>query len=158
MRRTTISDLNCSIAQTLEVVGDWWSLLIVRDCLFGVRRFEQLQTRLQISRNVLTQRLEWLVEHGVLERRPYQDRPVRHEYVLTEKGRDLWPVLEAMRGWGDRWYAPDGPPVEGVHDACGEAMHAVPTCDVCGQRLERTGMHVRPGPGATDACPVPVAG
>jgi DNA-binding HxlR family transcriptional regulator len=157
MRRTSVRDLNCSIAQCLEVVGDWWSLLIVRDCLFGVRRFDQLQSRLQISRNVLTQRLEWLVEQGVLERRPYQERPVRHEYVLTEKGRSLWRVLEAMRTWGDRWYATDGPPVESVHTGCGSPTHGRPVCEQCGEPLHLRDLTARPGPGATEACPVPVA-
>ena len=84
----------CSIAQTLEVVGEWWTLLIVRDVLLGLRRFDEIQDRLGIARNVLAQRLDLLVEHDVLTRRAYQERPLRHEYVLTERGRDLWPVLD----------------------------------------------------------------
>src|SRR5687767_5069851 len=103
MRRTSFADMNCSIAQALEVVGEWWTLLILRDVFLGVRRFDDFQKRLGIARNVLADRLDTLVERGILERRPYQDRPPRDEYVLTEKGRDLLPVIHALREWGDRW-------------------------------------------------------
>ena len=117
MRRKSFEDLRCSVAQTLEVVGEWWTLLIVRDLFLGVRRFDAIQERLGIARNVLADRLDHLVERGIVERRPYQEHPVRHDYVLTEKGRALWPVIEAMRTWGDDWEAPDGPPLELVHRA-----------------------------------------
>ena len=98
--------MNCSVAQTLEVVGEWWSMLIVRDAFLGVRRFDQFQRRLGISRNILQQRLNRLVEAGVLARVQYSERPPRFEYRLTDKGRDLWPVLTAMRQWGDKYAAP----------------------------------------------------
>ena len=101
MRRTSFEDVRCSVAQALEVVGEWWTLLIVRDLFLGVRRFDGIQRRLGIARNVLTDRLDHLVARGVVERRPYQANPVRHEYVLTEKGKALWPVIEALRAWGD---------------------------------------------------------
>ena len=117
MRRKSFEDMTCSVAQCLEVVGEWWTMLIVRDLFLGVRRFDALQTRLGISRNILTERLDHLIAHGVVERRPYQERPTRYDYVLTEKGRGLWPVLNAMRQWGDEWSAPNGPPVELVHRA-----------------------------------------
>jgi DNA-binding HxlR family transcriptional regulator len=110
MRRTSFEDMQCSVAQALEVVGEWWSFLIIRDAFLGVNRFGQFQDRLGIARNVLSARLDALVEHGVLKRVAYQDNPVRHEYKLTEKGRDLWLSLTALREWGDRWAAPDGPP------------------------------------------------
>ena len=155
MRRTSVRSMNCSIAQCLEVVGDWWSILIVRDVFLGVRRFDELQRRLGIARNVLAQRLDLLVGHEVLARRPYQDNPVRHEYVLTERGRDLWPVLEAMRTWGDRWAAPDGPPVELVHRACGQRTRVVATCAACGGVLDGSDVEVVPGPGARDGDPLP---
>ena len=114
MRRTSFEDMNCSVAQCLEVVGEWWSLLIVRDAFLGVRRFDDFQARLGISRNILNQRLNHLVDNGVLERLPYQDNPPRSEYRLTDKGRGLWHVVTAMRQWGDRWAArrtaaPDAP-------------------------------------------------
>src|SRR3954451_5217137 len=103
--------MNCSIAQCLEVVGEWWSLLIVREMFMGTTRFDDLQAHLGISRNVLNQRLGRLMDEDILEREPYQDNPVRYDYRLTAKGRDLWPVLAAMRQWGDEHAAPNGPPV-----------------------------------------------
>src|SRR3982750_1566113 len=123
--------MNCSVAQCLEVVGEWWSLLIVRDAFLGVRRFDDFQARLGISRNILNQRLTTLADPGVLERIPYQDNPPRSEYRLTDKGRDLWPVLTAMRQWGDRWAAPQGAPLELVHESCGEVTHLEHVCSHC---------------------------
>ena len=140
--------MNCSVAQCLEVIGEWWSMLIVRDAFLGVRRFDDFQSRLGISRNILTTRLTSLVEAGVLEKVPYQERPLRHEYRLTAKGRDLWPVLTTMREWGDRWAAPGGAPLELVHDACGEVMVLSHTCSVCGEPVDSRSVRARPGPGA----------
>ena len=148
MQRTSFREMNCSIAQCLEVVGEWWSLLIVRDAFLGVSRFDDFQARLGISRNVLNQRLSHLVEEGVLERVPYQQRPTRWDYRLTDKGRDLWHVMTAMRQWGDRWAAPDGAPVELVHKACGHVAEAVPTCSECGEALHARAMRAVPGPGS----------
>ncbi len=115
MERKSFAGMHCSVAQCLEVVGEWWSMLVLRDVFLGVTRFDDIQQRLGISRNILNQRLSHLVEAGVLERVQYSHRPPRYEYRLTDKGRDLWPVLTAMRQWGDRYAAPDGPPV--THDA-----------------------------------------
>ena len=148
MQRTSFETMNCSVAQCLEVIGEWWSMLIVRDAFLGVRRFDDFQTRLGISRNILNVRLTSLVDAGVLEQVPYQERPPRHEYRLTDKGRDLWPVLTAMREWGDQWAAPDGAPLEVVHDACGEVMHPTYACSACGEPVDRRSARVRPGPGA----------
>jgi DNA-binding HxlR family transcriptional regulator len=148
MRRTSFEEMNCSVAQTLEVVGDWWTMLIVRDCFLGVTRFEAFSERLGIARNILTDRLEHLVEHGVLTRVSYQDRPARYDYRLTDKGRDLWLVLNAMRQWGDRWSAPDGPPVVIEHKACGHPATVTPTCSECGALLDVRSLRLRPGPGA----------
>ena len=148
MQRTSFETMNCSVAQCLEVVGEWWSMLIVRDAFLGVRRFDDFQTRLGISRNILNVRLTSLVDAGVLERVPYQERPPRHEYRLTDKGRELWPVLTAMREWGDRWAAPGGAPLEVVHEACGEVMHPTFVCSACGEPVDRRSARVRPGPGA----------
>lgn len=147
-RRKSFEAMDCSVAQCLEVVGEWWSLLIVRDALLGVSRFDDFEAHLGISRNVLAQRLDHLVDHGVLERVPYQDHPVRYDYRLSKKGRDLWKVLNAMRQWGDRWAAPDGPPGELVHDSCGQITTAVPVCSSCGERLYLRDVHMVPGPGA----------
>jgi DNA-binding HxlR family transcriptional regulator len=148
MQRKSFAEMSCSIAQCLEVVGEWWTLLIVRDAFFGFSRFDQFESRLGIARNVLAQRLENLVSEGVLERVPYQEHPVRHDYVLTEKGRDLWHVLTAMRQWGDRWAAPAGPPVEIVHTACGGITTVLPTCSSCGEQLSVVDVKAVRGPGA----------
>ena len=127
--------MHCSVAQCLEVVGEWWSMLIVRDIFLGATRFDEIQENLGISRNILNQRLGHLAEHGVLERVPYSQRPPRYEYRLTSKGRDLWPVLTAMRQWGDRHAAPDGVPLQMVHHDCGNVVDAVMTCSCCGEPL-----------------------
>ncbi|MGI5449124.1 winged helix-turn-helix transcriptional regulator [Streptomyces sp. CA-243310] len=107
-QRTHLGDADCSIAQALDVVGDWWTLLVVRDAARGVHRFEEFQRELGVSRKVLTERLKLLVEAGVLTREPYQERPVRHEYRLTPRGRGLLPVLVALQDWGDTWILGEG--------------------------------------------------
>ena len=156
MERKSFQDMSCSVAQCLEVIGEWWTMLIVRDAFLGVRRFDDFQTRLGISRNVLAQRLATLVAAGVLERRRYQERPPRHEYVLTAKGHDLWPVLNAMRQWGDRHAAPAGPPLVVVHRACGHKADLVLACSHCGERVGHRDVRVRAGRGARRAAlPVP---
>ena len=155
VERKSFEDMSCSVAQCLEVVGDWWTMLVVRDVFLGVRRFDELQARLGIARNVLTQRLSKLVDAGVLEKRPYQDKPLRHEYVLTDKGRDLWPVLTAMRQWGDRYAAPDGPPVKIVHKSCGHAAELALTCAHCGERVGPRDVQAKRGPGAKRDLPLP---
>ncbi len=140
--------MNCSLAQCLEVVGEWWTLLIVRDALFGVTRFEEFRSRLGIARNVLNQRLDHLVEQGVLVKEPYQQNPVRYDYLLTDKGRSLWTVVAAMRQWGDRWAAPDGPPIETVHAECGHIATIEPMCSACGERVQGRDLRLVYGPGA----------
>lgn len=111
MKRKPLGHMNCSIAQTLDVVGDPWTLLIVRDALFGTTRFDDFRRSLGIPRATLATRLDTLVEHGVMERRRYHERPERHEYVLTDKGRDLRRVMISMLQWGDTWSDLDPPPV-----------------------------------------------
>ncbi|HUO72374.1 MAG TPA: helix-turn-helix domain-containing protein [Solirubrobacteraceae bacterium] len=148
--RKRFSGMHCSVAQCLEVVGEWWSLLIVRDAFLGVTRFDDFQARLGISRNVLNQRLGRLVEQGVLVKIPYSDHPPRFDYKLTEKGRDLWPVLTAMRQWGDTYAAPAGPPLQVVHRGCGEIAEAVMTCAACGQSIGPHDVRAIAGPGAVE--------
>jgi DNA-binding HxlR family transcriptional regulator len=150
MERKSFSAMDCSVAQCLEVVGEWWSLLILRDAFLGVRRFDEFQRGLGISRNVLGQRLDRLVDAGVLERVPYSEHPPRSEYRITEKGRDLWPVLMAMRQWGDRYAAPNGPPMELVHKACGHTTHVAYSCAACGQPIGPREVALVPGPGRSD--------
>ncbi len=147
MERKSFAAMDCSVAQCLEVVGEWWSMLIVRDAFLGVTRFEQFQKRLGISRNILRERLGSLVEAGVFERVPYSEHPLRYDYRLTEKGRDLWPVVNAMREWGDRYAAPSGPPLELVHRSCGQVTHAELVCAWCGERLTHRNVRAVPGEG-----------
>lgn len=142
------ADLNCSIARPLSFLGERWALLVLRDLFLGRRRFEEFQESLGVASNVLSQRLATLVEEGIVERRRYSEHPERFEYRLTEKGRDLQPVLQALRQWGDRYTAPDGPPVETVHRGCGHVYEMVPTCAACGEAVEPRDLYVRPGPGA----------
>jgi DNA-binding HxlR family transcriptional regulator len=156
VERTSFSAWNCSVAQCLEIVGEWWSMLIVRDAFMGVRRFDDFQRDLGISRNILNQRLSHLVEFGVLSKVPYCERPVRYEYRLTKKGRDLWPVLTAIRQWGDTYQAPDGPPVELIHKRCGHRSTAVLHCSVCNAPIEAGDMKVVAGPGYKGDSDLPV--
>jgi DNA-binding HxlR family transcriptional regulator len=151
VERKSFVDMHCSVAQCLEVVGEWWSLLILRDVFLGVSRFDQFEQRLGISRNVLTQRLTSLVEAGVLVKVPYSERPPRFDYRLTDKGRDLWPVLTTMRQWGDTYAAPDGPPLQVSHKGCGQISDAVLTCSTCGQRMGAGDVRAVRGPGDVDA-------
>ena len=122
----------CSIASTLEVIGDRWTLLVLRDAFRGLRRFDQLQADLGVARNILADRLARLVEHGVLEKIRYQDRPPRYEYRLTQKGVDLSPALVAMMRWGDKHLVPDEvPPVVLIHDRCGTTVAQSFHCGAC---------------------------
>jgi DNA-binding HxlR family transcriptional regulator len=145
----------CSIARTLELVGERWTLLIVRNIQLGVRRFDDLQQQLGIARNVLASRLETLAKNGIVERRPYGERPVRHEYELTEKGRALWPVLVELMQWGDRYAAgPKGPPVVIRHRGCGGTLGSHRECTRCGALLELSEVRAEPGPGAAAEHPL----
>jgi DNA-binding HxlR family transcriptional regulator len=121
----------CPVAGSLEVVGERWTLLIIRDVFLGIRRFEDIQRDLGVARNVLQARLERLVEHGILVKRPYQDRPVRCEYRLTEKGADLWPVLVALLKWGDRYTIDGERPMILQHRDCGGELDDRRRCTVC---------------------------
>ena len=150
MRKVSFADMNCSIAQTLELVGEWWTLLIVRDVFLGIRRFDDFVERLGISRNVLTDRLDKLVDAEILERRPYDEGRGRYDYVLTERGRALWPVLTALRQWGDQWLlGPGNEPIVLRHTGCGHITHVEPACSECGERLDVRSVRVETGPGAT---------
>jgi DNA-binding HxlR family transcriptional regulator len=145
----------CSVAGALEVVGERWSLLIVRDVLLGLRRFDEMQASLGIARNILQTRLTRLVDHGVLEKRLYQEHPPRYEYRLTEKGLDLWPAVVALLQWGDRYAAPQaGPPVVLEHRGCGGTVDEHRICGACGARLSVRDVRALPGPGATPDHPL----
>ena len=148
MQRTDFSQMSCSIARSLAVAGEPWSPLIVRNVYIGINRFDELQRDLGISRKVLTERLRHLADAGILERRPYSQRPPRNEYVLTEMGSEFMDVLMAMVRWGDRWTAGEaGPPALYRHRACGEITHVEPHCAVCGEVMRSGDVDVESGPG-----------
>lgn len=149
MQRTRFGDMACSIARTLDIVGEPWSPLVLRNVYVGITRFDELQQSLGISRKVLAERLKWLVEKGVLQRREYSSRPPRHEYTLTAKGLELCDLLLVMVRWGDRWTAGEaGPPVLYRHHACGEISHVELHCSVCDRPMRAADVDVLPGPGA----------
>ncbi len=151
MLPNTYEGQNCSIARALELVGERWTLLILREAFLGVRRFDRFQSRLGIARNVLRDRLGRLVEEGVLERRQYQERPARYEYRLTDKGRDLWPTVMALAHYGDRYYAPEGPPRIFTHRACGGELDDRRRCTRCGADVGLREVEITAGPGAIAA-------
>jgi DNA-binding HxlR family transcriptional regulator len=147
MRWRDIGDVPCSIARTLAVVGDRWTLLVLRDAFLRTRRFEDFQKSLGVTRHLLADRLGKLVAEGILERVQYQERPARFEYRLTEKGRDLYPVIVSLVGWGDRWLAgADGPPLELVHRGCGKTAAPTLHCPECHAPVTARDMMPRPGP------------
>ena len=151
MRWEELEQQPCSIARTLAVVGDRWTLLILRDCFLGVRRFDAFEKRLGITRHVLAERLKKLVEHGVLIKAPYQQRPLREEYRLTEKGLELHPAILALVSWGDKHMADErGAPVRHIHKGCGQAMRPVTVCSECGEPMTARDVKVEAGEGWQD--------
>ena len=152
MRRTDTSQWPCNIARSAHVLADHWNVLLIRQACLGVRRYDDLQRSLGIGRNMLTLRLTLLVDEGILERVVYQQNPVRHEYRLTDKGRDAYTVLAAMDAWGRRWLAgPEGTPVLLHHETCGHDMHAVVVCSECRDPIDVREVTARmaPRPAAT---------
>ena len=147
MKPTRLDDMNCSVARTADLIGEWWTPVILRDLMFGVTRFDHFQERLGIARNTLTDRLGRLAEEGIVERVAYQEHPPRYDYRLTEKGADLWLVLTAMREWGDRWEAPDGPPLRATHRACSNDVTLHLECPECGELTTRREVRMVDGPG-----------
>lgn len=138
--------MTCSVARALSVVGDRWTLLILRDAFLGVRRFDEFHADLGTTRHRLADRLRTLVAHGIFDRVPYQERPARFEYRLTEKGRDLYPIVVSLTRWGDRWMAgADGPPIELVHRSCGRSIAPTLTCPACSEPIDPRHMEARLG-------------
>lgn len=136
MLKRTYEGQICSVAEALEQIGERWTILIIRDAFLGVRRFDDFQDSLGIARNVLNDRLKRLCEAGIMEKRPYQEKPPRYEYRLTQKGIDLWPVVMTLMKWGDRNLPADRkPPVVVEHKGCGGKVDDYLTCTKCGKRL-----------------------
>ena len=158
MNRTDTSQWPCTIARAVDVLGDSWNLLLLREACLGVRRFDDFQRSLGIGRNILTMHLGVLVEQGLLDRVEYQRRPLRHEYRLTDKGRDVYPVLAAMAAWGDRWLTgPEGSPLQLHHTTCGHDMHADVVCSECAAPIHVRDVRAKPGPGFPRRAPAPTA-
>lgn len=151
MGRADFATMHCSMARALDVVGDPWTPLVLRDLSLGLHRFDELATDLGISRNLLTTRLDHLVGAGVVERHRYQDRPPRHDYRLTPAGRELVPVLMALTAWGDRWAPPEGGPPILFEHACGQVVVPTVTCPACHDAIDVDTVTALPGPGGRAA-------
>lgn len=148
MAKTDLADIACSIARTVGIVGERWTPLILRDLFLGITRFEDLRRDLGIASNVLTDRLRTLRDHEIVETRVYQENPTRTEYVLTDRGRDLYPILTMLLAWGDRWLAGDeGSPLLVVHRDCGRVTEGVVVCKECAAPLASGNVTWHPGPG-----------
>ena len=151
MERTSFEGMRCPIARSLEQVGEWWSILILRDAFYGVTRFDGFQSSLGIAPNMLTRRLKGLVEAGLLQRRQYSERPVRYEYVLTDIGRDFRPVMLALLTWGNKHFSPEGPSVLLKDTKTGKVVVPVLCDKTTGKEIDAKGFRVVPGPGADQA-------
>jgi DNA-binding HxlR family transcriptional regulator len=157
--RSRFDDHNCSIARTLDILGDWWTLLIIREAFLGTRRFADFQAHLQIARNILSQRLAHLVEHGVLERVDVGQHGRRHEYVLSARGRDLYTIVTALRQWGDRWvFGPGNEPLVVLDRKTGRPIPPLRVRGEDGELLRTADLELRPGPGASTATLARAAG
>ena len=151
MKQRKPDGMNCSISNALELIGEWWTFLILRESFFGARRFEDFQQHLGIARNILTTRLKKLCDGGVLERVPVKEGAKRHEYRLTPMGRDLYPVLIALTQWGDRWLHEEGAPVRFIEYATGDEIEDVAILSKSGKILDARDLVLKPGPGANEA-------
>ncbi len=152
MQRKTFDHMNCSIARALDQIGEWWSLLIVRECTFGTTRFDQFQERLGIARNILTNRLKRLIDVGILEKVALGENERRAGYRLTAKGEDLFPVLVALLQWGDKWgMSQDGPPIRFVEHETGKPLAPVGPYSASGHLLGMRDVRMEIGPGGTSS-------
>jgi DNA-binding HxlR family transcriptional regulator len=150
MKRKSFADMQCPVARSLEHVGEWWSILILRDALNGLTRFDAFQKNLAIAPNMLTRRLNALVEAGLLERRPYQQRPPRHEYVLTERGRDFQSVVVALLAWGNRHFTPEGKSVILIDDETGLEAEPLLIDAISGRPIKDFRFKTAAGPAADE--------
>ncbi len=150
MQRKSFGNMQCPVARGLERVGEWWSILILRDAFYGLTRFDEFQRSLDIAPNILTRRLGTLVASGLLERRRYSERPPRDEYCLTERGRDFLPVLQMLLAWGNRHFAPEGPSVLYENEATGEPAEPIVVDRASGRPLADPTFRLIPGPGADE--------
>ncbi|MHA6205276.1 winged helix-turn-helix transcriptional regulator [Dyella soli] len=150
MQRKSFNEMQCPIARSLERVGEWWSILILRDAFYGMTRFDEFQQSLGIAPNVLSRRLADLVGRGLFERRRYSTKPLRHEYVLTAQGRDFWPVLLALMAWGNRHFAPEGLSMFLADEGTGRAAEPVLVDQHTGEPIARERHAIHAGPAANE--------
>jgi DNA-binding HxlR family transcriptional regulator len=150
MQRTNLGNMQCPIARSLERVGEWWSILIMRDAFYGLTRFDEFQKSLEIAPNILTRRLNALVEGGLLQRHQYSTKPPRYEYLLTDRGRDFRPVTQALLAWGNRHFAPEGTSVVIANTETGETVDPVLVDRATGRPLTDPNFKLAPGPQAND--------
>ncbi len=152
MRWRDLKDEPCSVARTLSVIGDRWTLMVLRDCFMGLKRFEHFEASLGITRHVLADRLKKLVDEGVLKKVPYGEAPVREEYRLTERGFDLYPVVLSIVQWGDKHMADErGAPIVRRHEKCGNPLEGKMVCAECGDELDARDITAEIGPGFLEA-------
>jgi DNA-binding HxlR family transcriptional regulator len=150
LRRKSFENMHCPIARSLERVGEWWSILIIRDAMHGLTRFEQFQKSLDISPNMLTRRLGDLVDAGILERHLYSEHPSRYEYLLTDRGLDFRPVLLTLLAWGNKHFAAEGVSVRVVDSATGRIANPIVVDRATGKPLDASASHFVPGPAASE--------
>ena len=147
MRWADIGEDICSVSRSLSIVGDKWTLLIIRSAFMGTRKFSDFQSEIGMTRHRLSDRLTKLVDYGVFEKVEYQNNPVRYEYRLTERGKELYPIIMSLVKWGDKWMAGKaGKPMEYIHNKCGNKVMPTLTCPECAEEIDPRDMTVMPGP------------
>lgn len=158
MKRKNFEHLECPLAYALGIVGEWWSLLIIRDLFYGINTFSDLEKDLGIAKNILSDRLAGLEAERVVEKKAYSQKPLRHKYVLTDKGKDLFPVIMSMVAWSQKWEPRDKPAILFRHGPHGHLMDARLTCAQCGEAITPRSIRPVPGPGAQNpgALPLPL--
>ena len=157
MRKENFKHLECSLARSLDMVGEWWTLLIIRDLFYGIDTFDLLCKDLGIARNILSNRLKKLVERGIIEKQGGGKGQRKQRYRLTPKGKDLFPIIMALVAWGDRWEAPDGPPVVFRHLPDGHPAQPIVICERCGEALNAKDIQPEKGPGAARPKALPIS-
>ena len=156
MRKENFSHLECSLARSLDLIGEWWTLLIIRDLFYGIGTFDLLCQDLGIARNILANRLKKLMEKGLIEKKPVEAGARRRAYRLTRKGKDLFPVIMALAAWGDRWEAPQGPPIIFRHQPGGHSVSPLVICAECGKAVKAKDIRPEIGPGAKRRMALPL--
>lgn len=156
MRRENFKHLECPLARSLDIIGEWWSLLIVRDLFYGINTFDLLCQDLSIARNILTNRLKKLTDRGIIEKKPDETKPRGQSYRLTRKGKDLFPIIMALAAWGNAWEAPNGPPIIFRHKPDGHSVQPIVICAACGEPIKAKDIQPERGPGVKRTSALPM--